>query len=810
MAEGFGAFKKNSQLSDIPKKTKNPDYDALRDAARKRRGEQTTPLRRPKRELKSLESLDESFLLPELGNNKPAFEYLKGQYRTVLAPLVEGLKASPAAQKTLQRVVKDRQKFRLRAKLLETQRQLTDVERGYLNSVQLLSVFNPQLVFAAKADLGITNEFARHHLKHLSEKTLGELRDGDYVPLVQIGLGPHGIISLSELVRNNPALARTALVVDANPEPGGPFGVPGGPAWQLNSANMQGEVGRILPDLDFDVDDKSAESERVRSYGSPVRYFPGERKDGESVRTGSINALSDYLLLPDDISSTRYATNEELQTVSLLQSVMLANRLALGTRVLSVEPNPNKDARGNKIITLEIAGATPRRLTITTDAVFVATGLGEPTFGFQLPGTRAEEVLNESKAASGFPKLSTALEAFRALADRTEEAKAPGETIVIYGNGDSTRTLVENLASLFKTDNPNLRNVKKVYVIATSDPDLRPRYAQTTDVRSSAGRSNLVEFLTNKIGDVGFEDNAVPIGERKLLLYDRSGSPIRNSNGNVISADACISATGFRPSLGKVFAAYEEGTSIDSREDAFFNAVTDPLLLPGNTGVAVAETLRQDPDVLFVGTASLPSFDVDKLYQLPGASAAALEKVGVENAVAIGFRGPDTQAAVNIWLNSRTLTFNARPPEAPQSVRLEGDEPLGTSKRVRLNIGEAKIPNNIRNENELLTPLLSYELEKVRVIQQNGQAFGGSLEFSVSLTESSLDVSYAGTAALVAAEQPAISEALLDAVVAVWQDADVQRYTVSLLNKKRLKRELKAVVAFKNGSVDARQTFVEA
>ena len=73
--------------------------------------------------------------------------------------------------------------------------------------------------------------------------------------------------------------------------------------------------------------------------------------------------------------------------------------------------------------------------------------------------------------------------------------------------------------------------------------------------------------------------------------------------------------------------------------------------------MSVAETLKADPSVLILGVASNADYEnVDKLAQLQSIeSREALLRNGAENAVAIGFRAPDTQAAVNIWLGSRNV-----------------------------------------------------------------------------------------------------------------------------------------------------------
>lgn len=816
MAERFPAFRRNSAITEIPTSSRRKERDEKEDAARRESGRESVPMRRTRRAIKETEDLAGNYLAPELGNNKPAFEYVRAKYEQVLAPLVEGLRADSKVQSIFKRITEDRKLFRTRTRSLARQRKLSKTEREYFDSVQLLTVFNPHIVAAAKADIGVATEYARHHLQTLSEKTLSDLRDGEYIPLVQIGLGPQGVIALAEVVRNNPNLARTMLIVDAADEPGGPFGVPRGPAWSLNSANAQSR-GRVLPTLGGDRGSLVEEGESVRAYGSPLRYFPGERRDEADVREGSINMLADYLPHVDDISPSRYATNEELQVVSLLQSSMLASRLALRTKVVSVEPkNKRSTLPGDKIVTVEIQqeGKRSRRIFLRTDAVFVATGLGAPSYGFDIDGRRAATVLENSKNGQG-PRLYLALAAFRALVSRTEKPASFGEKLVIYGNGDSTRTLVENLASLFRSDNPYVRSIKKIYIVASdTDNALRPRYQALTDVFARNGNGALVEFIEGRISDVGYNSTRRSLEERKLLVYDEADNPVTSRDGDRIEADTCIAAVGFSPQLASILETYDRGGRFQ-RQPNFLsvgNATSTPVRLPRNDAVSVGETLREDPNILILGTASVPDFDADKFQQLPEAAADALSRVGSENAVAIGFRGPDTQAAVNVWLNSRTLSFEPKAVPAPRPVQLEGTEPIGAGIRIPItvNLSDLGIPNNVSDEERLLTPLVTSGLGELRLIQANGLPFNKTIEFTVRRLGDSFDVSFSGTSDLVANDQPMISVDCLKTVASLWRDAYIQRYSLSRLNRKRGPGTLRVTLSFRRGKVIARESFVEA
>ncbi len=266
--------------------------------------------------------------------------------------------------------INPRSKYELRLSLLRKQRELSPTEERYLRSVEILSTLNPYLVACASVSPGETSEFLRQHFNKVSENTLANLQDGDYVPLVQIGLGPDGLAGLGELVRNNPNLARQTLVIDAGKQPGGPFAVPEGPAWELNSANSRGNEGRTMPDLP-----NGNELKTVRAYGSPAtRWYPGERKVGKDTRAGSINTTVDYLPTPDDTSKARYPTNEELQLILSMQTALLTNNLALSTRLIDIAKNPDPESQGDKIVTLEITNkdGSKKELKLRTDGLFVS------------------------------------------------------------------------------------------------------------------------------------------------------------------------------------------------------------------------------------------------------------------------------------------------------------------------------------------------------------------------------------------------------------------------------------------------------
>jgi hypothetical protein len=474
-----------------------------------------------------------------------------------------------------------------------------------------------------------------------------------------------------------------------------------------------------------------------------------------------------------------------------------------------LDPHGPKDEHGNflrKIVTLEITEPNGKReVRIKTDAIWGSTGLGEPGYGFKLQGSRAERVMQQTKDAT-FPKICTTLEGFQAFADRTREQVSPGDTIVIWGKGNSADTLIEYIGSLFQGDNPRVRDITKIYVICDGDLSARPRYSLISDLKPRNGRGNLIEQINARVTDVDFASAEGDPATRKIVVYGQDGRMIRNTNGEVIVGDAGIAATGFRSKLDALFEGYAE--KITGKKGAVNR---EPLVLPTNENVPVAETLKGDPTVLILGTASSPEFDkVDKLAQLPQSAREALLRNGAENAVAIGFRAPDVQAAVNIWLNTQEVRVEGTSVKRERGV-LMVDEPGGFSPGEAFSLqtmvgGKERIPNNVADAVRALSPLFIYNVgNMVELRTSEGKQFTGELTFTLTYDKARDELG------LLYSEENGspVSQQVVNAVRAACMDKDVQKYALVALKKKRRNPKLDVVLSFKNGFVDPRTTFIQ-
>lgn len=597
------------------------------------------------------------------GRNLEAVRTVVRRFKTTLMPLFESIRGSEEVEEALLDIITNggrgiRNEFVQKIALLEQQRDLTDIERAYLESVELLSIFNPHLVALARERPELTSLYLEQYFGDLDQSTKEQLREDIYVPMISIGLGPQGLAAAGELVRSNPVLAEQVLYIDAAALPGGPFGQARGPSWELNSANGVGGSTNVLPDV-ISADEQGIS---VRSYGSPLVAFPGERIAGQDTRPGSINATVDYLINPDQVApEDQYPDNTDLARVLQLQSALLVDHVLLSTRVVDVESlvDPRAESApaeyqpaadglpGNKRVTIEFQTASGETVTTTirTDAILGASGLGEKTFGFELAGSQAERLLASERnttTLTGFPLLTDTIEAFEIMSNPEERPVAPEGTVVIYGGGNSADVLAEYLGRQFKAGNPALGKVDKILILSSTPSSERPRYFRVIDLKGRGGKKNLVENLPVRVGDVALESDG------RLAVLDDQKRPImiEDSDGRQVplKANHVISAAGFRPELDRLFATLlAPGESIDRR------AGLQRISLPSNPGFGIASQLSSDPDVVFVGTASDADFkNQNKLAQLPLQASEALQKNGAENAVAIGFRGPDTRAAVRI------------------------------------------------------------------------------------------------------------------------------------------------------------------
>jgi hypothetical protein len=117
----------------------------------------------------------------------------------------------------------------------------------------------------------------------------------------------------------------------------------------------------------------------------------------------------------------------------------------------------------------------------------------------------------------------------------------------------------------------------------------------------------------------------------------------------------------------------------------------------------------------------------------------------------------------------------------------------------------------VESNSALLSSLFSYNIgNAVRLRGEEGsRGFSGELQFRLQYDQDSKEfrVSFSGSKGNVV---PGISSSLMSKVAEACNDGYVQKYALEELSKRRRNPMLELNVAFRNGYVLPRDTFVEA
>ena len=809
---------------------------------------------------------------PALGRNLGAAAYLAENFAQTIQVLYQSLRdddRTAAVNGYVQGPGENPGRFnklsvRLEVKRLESQRPLTAIEKEYLESVEALSIFNAHLAAILREAPDIADVFFSQHFAALHEATLNNLEDGGYQPMIVIGTGVAGDAAAGELARLFPELAGEALFADEGREPGGPFDIPRGPGWKLNSAGPNGPAEPTLPDSPEVIADQTGvpEEATVRAYGAPLPFYPGERVEKKAARPGDINTVTDYLTNLGKCFDGRYARNDEFARVIKAQFMMLARKMLFRTEVLNVEPVEPGNEDSDLWVDLVLHGPDGSMSTIRQRTSFLidASGGGEPFYGFDLAGSRAEQVLAavEEQPEDEFPVLSPTLGAFNALASLEGSIKQVGSTLVVYGNGNSADTLIEYLSGLFESDNPAVKNIEKIYVLTTGELSDRFRYAQNADVQGRNGMEGIVEQIRVRVNDVDFADPDLgPAGG--VVFYNQNGQivtldgkePKRDSagklltepEGNTLIGNAGIAATGFDPKRDQVYAKCipEDASLLDE-------GVLEAVTLPTNRKVSVGDKLASYRRVRFVGTASRSAFDPIKLAQLPPPPREALIRNGAENAVAVGFRTRDVQAAIRLLFEDylRELKSSFQASQRTSRRRYLEDQESVQSFSARNEVRVPRIPRedlppikrNVDSDAQVLSPLLLYSLKGLRLREgEPGKRTAPATESPDGEQLTLPDPAFEAKATMATPQhryvfelgesetgndlvlryvegEPAADDRASAALVAELERAIAspyfQAYALEAASTRRAnKRRLRINVEFRNGRLDLRKSYAE-
>lgn len=771
--------------------------------------------------LEMVEELKKSYERYLFGNKpRESFRYIRERFQYSLYPLVFSLISDPSKNALIKKYiakytdssgeVNPNLVYRLYLTEFLSQRSLTAEEVQYLRSVEVASVFNPYLVAAMACFPNETSAFLKNHFKEVSGGIAERIRDGDYVPTLVVGLGVSGAVTAGEIARLNPSNAGSVLYVDSKALPGGPFET-GGKSWRLNSANptKPRKMGRVLPPSDKNF--YAFRGPTVRSK-APLSWYPGERGRGRinylPTRAGEINPVVPFLPELGEISDgQRYPTNDQLALLIQSHVAMCAKNVLLETKVIKIEPTDDP-LNGSKLVTLEIKqGDKTRTVEIYTDSLIVGTGPGVPNFGFDIEKSSVYQLTKPTKERP-FPRITTTLEAFKLFNNLKEKGSDFGGTIVIYGFGNSADVLLEYFGKIFESGNSLLNNITKIYVIGEGSLSQRPRYASTSDLLSRDNPNgvtpNLVELVQGRVSDI--EESSTGT----LLLSGKDGF-ILDSEGHEIEADYVISAAGFRPELAPLLEGYASRLSQISQNNQEKKPLYSPLNLPG-TSVKVGEYLSLDPTVLVVGTAAVPDFGDEKLSQLPPLSKEALQRVGATNAVAIGFRTPETLAAVDLWI----ANYIAERPLNLRTSTSPGIRTTNIGENAESGIFSTKIPISeedlsavgLEDVPTMMTSIFQHNLgNNTRFFSYTSfgeiKYFEGNLKFGLSYNEGDncFEFKY-----ISCSKDYGAGSIICKEVVNVLKNPDFQKYLLKHFKNMRMLKPVNVELFFKAGYPDPRRT----
>jgi hypothetical protein len=752
------------------------------------------------------------------GKNSLAYSQLLSGYRAWLQPLSKTFENDPGIQFS----ITNEKRLIISSEALEKLRTLEPIEEGYIRTVRELSFFNPKIFRVFDGDTGVTQEVIKLRLERKVEETLTNIEKGEnYFPYLIIGAGVHGTIALGEINRINGELASQTIMIDSTSFPGGPFGIPNGPAWDLNSANSRGSEQFVLPDLN----PSKSLSSTIRGYGSPLRFTPGERNQGVSVRSTSINTIVDYVLPPDSLSEDRrYASNEDLANSIQAQVALLNPNLILNATIINIQHNTLSEKQGLYKITLD---TTKGLMNIYVDGFNISSGLGTPYYGFKLEKTNLNRILEMQRAKVIEQKVFHTLDAFKVLASRTSEIDVSLKTVIIYGDGNSAETLIENLGNLFKDSTSQVKTIEKIIVISKSGEfSQRPRYLRIKDLQPRNGEGNLLEIIKGRIGDITLSNN-------QISVLDDKGNEIVDSSGKVIKGDIIIAATGFRNNLSNILTD-EKGVRIYNDEEGLKSEL-DTVTLPTNRRIEIAQTIPGFVNSLITGTASNSFFEnKEKLNQLPKLSRDALLRNGAENAVAIGFRGPDTQAAIRIFLSESEIISTLKSKKRTEKTIIQTQAPRTMYQRTTGDIlvnFESSIPNNVTNYNLAMTAILNTLLAEFnskfkyntdlftfntleRKLKRNKSYANREIVQSFELRldqELNLFFQPTDTTLKDRTGSPLFILELEELLALCIQNKYFQKYAIAELKRKRSRsKQLKIQISLKDGNIDYSNTFVES
>jgi hypothetical protein len=696
-------------------------------------------------------------------------------------------------------------RFRFNQALLEQQRPLTEWEREQSLTMEQLSVANAYIMAAREAP-EITAVCMEDHFSRLGDATREKLPSGSFVPVAVLGIGSHGTVIASEILRRRPDLVGDTVYIDRGHLPAGPWTYPNGKAWSINSAAPQGEEPFALPD--FNTEPGSENSIRAKNGGF-LRGIPGERNtrsNPNGPRPYSINRIVEFLVAPDTKSPKRYVDNYEMSIELQKQAALLVDNLLNDTDLVGVSANTD-GCPGALKLTLEDIAADGSRTTriIYTDEFYVAAGKQKPNVGFE-DTAEFQTILDAQEAKPGLPYYLNGLDTYKILTDRkTPEQLEHGATFILEGDGNTIETALELLAGLFtegaKEGNFDPAKIEKIYVLggnATAKIANRRRYKQLLDLLARNGRENVLELIDDR--GKFLESSQLADGTLELSVKNEAGEPIRNKVGEIIRGNHVIEGTGFSSDLDDAFRPLLDNAGVTTLEEAF-----EDVMLPGSKDIPIGRRFRGLPNIAFFGTICGPNFSSSaKRDQLPELSRRVLELIS-ENVVALGFTTPDTQALIALQLSEQaanlpTIDLNRISASFKgESLEVDKDAGPGTYVGPSLDSAGQKANRNrfVDADSSLLTPLLITPMATDRL------STSGDYEFRVEI------IGFDRGEITLKADQN-VPESILKALANSAAGPQFALYARQAITQRRGAKSLEAVLTYKGKTLRPQESYVQA
>ena len=746
----------------------------------------------------------------ELGDNKEATAVVREKWAEVLFPLAVAISGDRIGTETRTLVSqKDEDGGLVKSRLRYTEvglaktradGKLTEQESKFIKSVSGMSRVNPWLVALAENSPGITDDYLRFYFDKRSEESWSGIEaENSYFPVVFIGTGPNGISTQTEILRNNPELSRQMLVVSGDRYPGGPFGRTQGLGFPLNSDNATGDR-EVLADSRF------AELNSIRGYvGDSLKGLPGERNPNPNAgaNRGSINKIGGAFVPPDAFSKKVTPDNQQLARMITLQSAVTIQNPLMSTKVLSIKHNEDQNRKGLYILKIERSFVDKDGKSVSevkevyTDSCVLATGLGDPTYGFEIEGSRAKKIMDDDKAQDRqFPKIQHTLQTLNVIAnERRGTVELPSE-ICISGTGDSTLVVLARLAGLFIENKLRNKKLKKIYVIGNEQGlSRRPIYAAIKQLLPrGVNGEDLVEFVEeSRVGDVDYASNFnLQNGGAKdrVIILDKNKRPILRTNGKnkgmPLTCDSYIACTGYKNKIEDLLKELGELENVE---------------LPTNKDLNIGKRVK-GTNIFVSGVAANLTF--------PPETRDAFAKLQVVNGVSIGANSP-AAAALGKYICEK-FEFDLQPENRQRTQVLELGENGGPNtddwdnyKHIINSEALLKSSENVSAEVDdydiFMQTILSYELQKIRLDSNYSGVI--SLAISGENPEKELTISSQPS------DLTAVSTAFIDKLNQILSDKYFVRYASKSLFQKRRQAKVKIDIEFTNGKPNLRKSVVQ-